>query len=202
MIDVVSTWQVRTSPTAAPQPGISNQLFAPDVDAWNAIVADPVAFTIRPVRVTVPRTGPTTGSSTTPAEFWTVVMTEVEVRVFEWASVATARRSYSPSVNGVVSQLQEYGALLSVQIVVQVLEPWAARWIWTLAIEVSPSEAVALTDTVPVTAYPGSTMLTFGAVQSGAEKMFSGVTLVSVNVAPEAWTPENAPAPRSSALNR
>ena len=53
-----------------------------------------------------------------------------------------------------------------------------------------------------MTAYPGSTMVTSGAVQSGAEKMFSGVALVSVKVAPEAWTPENAPAPRSSALNR
>ena len=64
------------------------------------------------------------------------------------------------------------------------------------------SEAVASIATVPATAYPGSTMATVGAVQSGAEKMLSGVALESVNVAPDAWMPESAPAPRSSALER
>jgi hypothetical protein len=86
--------------------------------------------------------------------------------------------------------------------VVQVLDPWGARWIWTFLISDSLSVAVALTVTVAVTAYPGSTIVTSGAVQSGAENTLIGVALVSVNVAPDAWTPENAPAPRSSALAR
>ena len=157
---------------------------------------------MRPVSVTVPRTGPTTGSSTTPALLITVVISDSEVLVLVWTSVATARRSYSPSATRVVFQLQEYGARLSVQMVVQVPEPCGARWIWTFAMAVSPSAAVALTVTVPSTAYPGSTIATSGAVQSGAAKMLSGVALESVNVAPDAWMPESAPAPRSSALER
>ena len=74
-------------------------------------------------------------------------------------SVATARTSRRPSATAVVSQLQLYGAALSVQAVVQVLAP--AGEVWKTTVPMPRSEvATALSVTLPRSGEPGSVIET------------------------------------------
>jgi hypothetical protein len=86
----------------------------------------------------------------------------VLVPVFPAVSVATARRSYSPSETPVVSQLAVNGADVSVPIVVQVELPAGARWKATCTTFVELSLAVASKPMVAATGVPGSVSETFG----------------------------------------
>src|SRR5919201_2943879 len=78
-------------------------------------------------------------------------------------SVATARRSMPPSATAVVSKLTENGALVSVEIVVQVSAPAGLRWKATWAVS---ADELALSVTEPRMFAPGSSSVTSGATLS------------------------------------
>ena len=85
------------------------------------------------------------------------------VRMFELTtfapSVATARRSYSPSDSGVVSRLAPNGDVLSTEIVVHVPAPAGLRSNVTCVVS---ADVVVVSATVPLTAAPGSSSVTVG----------------------------------------
>ena len=85
-----------------------------------------------------------------------------------------------PSATAVVTHEQEYGARLSVQIVVQVPEPLGARWMVTDATDERASAAVAATVTVPDSGLPGLVIATVGGVQSFAAVTVTGTVLAAV----------------------
>jgi hypothetical protein len=150
-------------PATAEQPMIVVQVVAPSTRCWKAL--ETLRFPA-PVMVadsgTVPRTMSGTVVRVTLAGLATRVVTSAEVALKPATSVARARRRWSPSATSVVFHEQEYGAVVSVQSVVQEPEPAGACSRRTLATPLAESLAVACTVTVPETVAPGLVTVTVG----------------------------------------
>ena len=119
------------------------------------------------VRLTVPLKGPggTVRVRVGPV-LSTVRVTGAVAAVWPTRSVATARSSQLPSASAVVASAQEYGAVVSLPQVLQLVVPLARYWRATAATPVCASAAVAPRVTVPDSGPAGTLSATVGSVRS------------------------------------
>src|SRR5919108_595223 len=144
------------------------QLPVPAGERWNCAEAtpEPPSAESESTEIVPPTLAPAAGAATEPVGF--VLSTRRFVTAIEYAtlpamSVATARRSYSPSLAVVVSNGTEYGEVVSAApMFVHVPAPAGEYWNWTLVTEESASLAEPSTVTVPRRFAPGSFWVTVG----------------------------------------